>query len=162
MALNWEKAGVLAAPAPKEKGEVLDAVVVAAVPNVKVLAAASPELLAPNAKGVLFAVAGGVLAAPKLNGWGAAGAASCFRTGVPNLNGAPENNEAVVVAVESGAEAVACCGCWSCAPNLKTEPLPEEAAVVLLALKENPACVVAAVLLAVETPAPNVKPPLAG
>lgn len=49
MALNWEKAGVLAAPAPKEKGEVLDAVVVAAVPNVKGLAAASPELLAPNA-----------------------------------------------------------------------------------------------------------------
>lgn len=163
MALDCGKAGELVVPAPKENGAALGAVVAAGAPNAKGLAAAGPELLAPNAKGVLFAGAAGVvLAAPKLNDCGTAGAASCFGTGVPNLNGAPENNEAAVVAVESGAEAVACCGCCPCVPNLKTGPLPDEAAAALLAPKENPACVVAVVLLAAEAPAPNVKPLLAG
>lgn len=137
--LDCGKAGVLVVPAPKENGAALGAVVVAAAPNAKGLAAAVPEPLAPNAKGVvLFAAAGVVVAAPKLNDCGTVGAMSCFGTGVPNVNGVPENNEAAVVAVESGAEAVACCCCCPCAPNLKTGPLPEEAAVALVAPKENP------------------------
>lgn len=139
--LDCGKAGVLVVPAPKENGAALGAVVVVAAPNAKGLAAAVPEPLAPNAKGALLAAAGVVVAAPKVNDCGTAGAMSCFGTGVPNVNGAPENNEAAGVAVESGAEAVACCCCCCCCPctpNLKTGPLPDEAAVALLAPKENP------------------------
>lgn len=160
MALDCGKAGVLVVPVPKEKGAALGAVVVAVAPNANGLAAAVPELFAPNANGVLFVAACVVFAAPKLNGCGAVGAVSCFWTGVPNVNGAPENNEAAVVGVESVAAAAA--GCCPCAPNLNAALLPDGAAAALLAPKENPACVVAVVLLAVAAPAPNVKPPLAG
>lgn len=143
LAFDCGKAGVLVVPAPKENGAALGAVVVMVAPNAKGLAAVAPELLAPNAKGVLFAAAAGaVVAPPKLNDCGTVGAMSCFGTGVPNVNGVPENNEAAVVAVESGAEAVACCCCCCCCcpctPNLKTGPLPDEAAVAPPALKENP------------------------